>query len=250
MIKLYLIQINGTPILDLPSYNINELNNKPLTIITSGSVSDTQYIDKTNNALEIIHRIGDTMFENYQTKQRMIKLFGYQKGWDNCSDDEKDIIINYYANPQPPNISGNTRSTQVITHLMTKKGLSYDESLDKLIDTWHEHWSKYLEDTPLTWRNTVKIVVKHLSLNDSADLFDKVEAEVNGYLSTGRLGITFGDSKPGLLNYIRSSYNYENSGLISEGYVLNKGTYPEFIELLTQSLAGKYWDLILNYEQQ
>ena len=248
-VKFYVISINEVPITELDSYNNNDLNGKPITIVTTSTTVDEQYIDKTDEAIVLCDKIGSSIFNNYQKKQEHIKLYGYQKGWENMSMDEQEVIVNYYANPSIKGSTGNTQVTQVITHLMTHDGLTYDEALDRLIDKWHAHWSLYLEDCKNTWRDTVKVVVKFLSLEDSADLFDTVSTLVDFYLSTGRLGLGFGDSRDGLLNYIRSDYGFTGTGLEYNNYTLNKGTWEEFIEKLTVSLTGKYYKEIQYYKE-
>ena len=245
-LNFYILTINGTPISELDTYMEKDVNDKDIVIITDEIINNEQYINQTDNAIILCHKLGDEIFKNYQEKQEHIKIFGYQKSWENLTNDEKDIIIDYYANP--PIDSEQTQITQIITHLMEKNNLSYDDALEIYIDKWHNHWSNYLDDCAKTWRDTVKIVVKYLSLVDSADLFDIVSPLVDFYLSTGRLGLGFGDSKDGLINYIRSDYGFTKTGLEYNNYDLRKGTWVEFIEALTLSLAGKHYKRILMYK--
>lgn len=242
--KLFSYKIGGvTPVAYLDSYSVNDLNgNEPFVVILSGETTPSNdYVEVTSDAIEICDKYGDSFFKDYQEKQRNIRNFGYEKEWDNLTNDEKDIVIKYYANPQILGDSADTQNVQVITHLMMTKGMSQDEAIDFIVDQWHGHWEKLLEDAPSRWKSVVKVAVKHLSFEDATDLFDTVENLVSCYLESGRIGQGYGDSKDGLLNYIMSTSSFDGIGLEYNAYTLKKGTWESFKKELEIEMVDKVW---------
>lgn len=242
-LKLYSYAIGGTPIAYLDSWRESDLNgNEPFIVATGMTNSD--YTDVSSDAIDILHKYGETFCEDYQHKQKLMRLFHYEKGWDNLTHVEKDLVIDYYANPQV-NPTGDTQSMQVITHLMMVHGMSQDDAIDKLVDTWHNYWSHVVEEAPARWKNAVKVSVKYLSFVDASDLLNTIENLVSYYLNSGRLGLGYGDSKDGILNYITSTYGFSGTGLEYNIYTLKKGTWVSFEDELVNIFVDKQvWDRI------
>ena len=203
------------------------------------------YSDITS--VENWHLFGYDALDDYQDVQKAIRLAGYDKGWSACTNTEKDIIVEYYANPQI-NQTGSTQNVEVITHLMMTRGMSQDESIDYIVDMWWNHWTKFLADCDGRWRSAVKVAIKHLSFADAGDLFDEIEILVGYYLSSGRLGRDYGDSRDGIMDYIMSTNVYIGNGLEENSYALKKGTWDSFRSELEDALVSEYfWDDIKLY---
>jgi len=131
---------------------------------------------------------------------------------------------------------------------MTTKGLSYVDSVDYIVDRWWDHWTSFLLDCDGRWRRAVKVTIKHLSFVDASDLFDEIEILVGYYLNAGRLGIDYGDTKDGIMDYIMSTNMYDGNGLEENNYTLKKGTWNSFKHELEYALVSEYfWDDIKLY---
>ena len=242
-LKLYSYEINGTPLAYLDSHNHADLSGNTPFIVATG-MTDSNYTDVTSDAINIIHKYGEMFTDDYQAKTKLIRLFHYEKGWTNLTHEEKDLVIDYYANPQI-NPTGDTQSMEVIMHLIISHGMTPDEATDKLVDTWHKYWSNVVETAPTRWKNAVKETVKFLSFVDSSDLLNTIENLVTYYLDSGRLGFGYGDTKDGILNYIKSDNGFAGTGLEYNVYTLKKGTWQELIDKLENTFVDKLvWDRI------
>jgi len=235
-VKLCAYQIEGKTLgTQILSWNENDLNgNSPFYVAYDGVVPNG-YIDITS--IENWHKFGDLVLSSYQDKHRAIKLAFYNKGWENCTPSEKDIVIQYYANPD---LGNNNQNTQVITYLL-QKGYSLDEATDYLVDCWHNHWQKFVLECPERFKKVTKIVLKYLSFYDASDLDLTVETLKNRYLTCGILGIGYGDHKVGILNYVWSNYSYSGCGLEEKGYFLKKGTWSQFKQEIEDTLIDTYF---------
>jgi len=243
-LKLYSYDIGGTPVAYLDTWNESDLNGKTPFIIATGT-TDNDYVDVTSDALDIVDKYGETFCDDYQHKQKIIRLFHYEKGWDVLTDAEKDLVVKYYANPQL-DPTGDTQTIQVITHLMTTKNLSIDEATDEVVDRWHNYWENVVIEAPVRWRKAVKVAVKYLSFVDATDLLNTIENLVAYYLNSGRLGLGYGDSKDGILNYITSTNSFVGTGLRFNAYTLKKGSWDELEEKLVDEFVDKQvWDRII-----
>lgn len=242
-LKLYSYEIGGTPLAYLDSHNESDLSGNTPFIVATG-MTDSNYTDVTSDAISIIAKYGEMFTEDYQHKQKLMRLFHYEKGWDNLTHVEKDLVIDYYANPQI-NPTGDTQSMQVIIHLMTQHGMSQDDAIDKLVDTWHTYWTHVVEEAPARWKKAVKVTVKYLSFVDASDLMNTIENLVSYYLDSGRLGLGYGDSKDGILNYITSTHGFAGTGLEYNVYDLKKGDWNELEDALVNIFVDKQvWDRI------
>jgi len=248
-LKLYAYDIGGTPVSYLDSWREEDLNGKPPFIVSTGN-TDFDYTDVTSDAISITDKYGGLFSEDYQHKQKIMRVFHYEKGWVNLTNEEKDIIIEYYANPQV-SPTGDTQTMQVIQHLMLFKSMSEDEAVDKLVDTWHNYWEHVVDEAPNRWRKAVKVTVKYLSFIDASDLLNTIENLVSYYLDSGRLGLGYGDSKDGILNYITSTYGFNGTGLKYNVYTLKKGSWEDFESDVVNIFVDKQvWDRITELQTQ
>ena len=187
---------------------------------------------------------GCNAIDTYQTLQKGIRLTGYETGWTAMTDTEKDIIIDWYAYPEG--------STEIVTYLVTTKGMSVNEAEDYLIDKWHIYWNSFLEDCPERWSNAAKVTVGYLPFSAASQVLDTVNVLVDKYIIAGRLGIGYGDTSDGLMNFIMSSSGYVGNGLeeycISQGFTLKKGDYDSFrLDLQNTIIDPYFWPEIEGY---
>jgi hypothetical protein len=144
----------------------------------------------------------------------------------------------YHANPD---LGNNNQNTQMIMYMIMTKGWSMDQSTDHLVDCWHNHWEKFIEECPARFRKATKAVLRYLSFNDASDLDMTIESLKSRYMTTGVLGLGYGDHKEGLLNYIWSNHSYVGQGLEEAGYTISRGTWQEFKQEIEENLISVYF---------
>jgi len=240
--NLFGYNISGQTVgVDISSWSRSQLNGNDAFVIVSG-----QTLNGYNNITSIEHmsNFGSNAINTYQTLQKGVRLCGYETGWSAMTDTQKDIIIDWYAYPEG--------STEIVTYLVVTKGMSQDEAESYLIDKWHTYWNSFLEDCPERWSNSVKVTVGYLPFSAASQVLDTVNVLVDKYIVAGRLGIGYGDTSDGLMNFIMSSSGYVGNGLeeycISQGFVLKKGDYDSFRLDLQNTLIDPYfWPEIENY---
>ena len=240
--NLFGYNISGQTVgVDISSWNRNQLNGNDAFVIVSG-----QTLNGYDNISSIEHmsNLGSNAINTYQTQQKGVRLCGYETGWSAMTDTQKDIIIDWYAYPEG--------STEIVTYLVVTKGMSQDEAESYLIDKWHTYWNSFLEDCPERWSNAAKVTVGYLPFSGASMLMDTVNVLVDKYIVAGRLGIGYGDTSDGLMNFIMSSSGYVGNGMeeycISQGFVLKKGDYNSFRLDLQNTLIDPYfWPEIEQY---
>ena len=240
--NLFGYNISGQTVgVDISSWNRSQLNGNDAFVIVSG-----QTLNGYDNISSIEHmsNLGSNTINTYQTQQKGVRLCGYETGWSAMTDTQKDIIIDWYAYPEG--------STEIVTYLVVTKGMSQNEAESYLIDKWHTYWNSFLEDCPERWSNSAKVTVGYLPFSGASMLMDTVNVLVDKYIVAGRLGIGYGDTSDGLMNFIMSSSGYVGNGMeeycISQGFVLKKGDYNSFRLDLQNTLIDPYfWPEIEQY---
>ena len=240
--NLFGYNISGQTVgVDISSWNRSQLNGNDAFVIVSG-----QTLNGYDNISSIEHmsNLGSNAINTYQTQQKGVRLCGYETGWSAMTDTQKDIIIDWYAYPEG--------STEIVTYLVVTKGMSQNEAESYLIDKWHTYWNSFLEDCPERWSNSAKVTVGYLPFSGASMLMDTVNVLVDKYIVAGRLGIGYGDTSDGLMNFIMSSSGYVGNGMeeycISQGFVLKKGDYNSFRLDLQNTLIDPYfWPEIEQY---
>jgi hypothetical protein len=240
--NLFGYNISGQTVgVDVSSWNRSQLNGNDAFVIVSG-----QTLNGYDNISSIEHmsNLGSNAINTYQTQQKGVRLCGYETGWSAMTDTQKDIIIDWYAYPEG--------STEIVTYLVVTKGMSQNEAESYLIDKWHTYWNSFLEDCPERWSNSAKVTVGYLPFSGASMLMDTVNVLVDKYIVAGRLGIGYGDTSDGLMNFIMSSSGYVGNGMeeycISQGFVLKKGDYNSFRLDLQNTLIDPYfWPEIEQY---
>jgi hypothetical protein len=240
--NLFGYNISGQTVgVDISSWNRSQLNGNDAFVIVSG-----QTLNGYDNISSIEHmsNLGSNAINTYQTQQKGVRLCGYETGWSAMTDTQKDIIIDWYAYPEG--------STEIITYLVVTKGMSQDEAESYLIDKWHTYWNSFLEECPERWSNAAKVTVGYLPFSGASMLMDTVNVLVDKYIVAGRLGIGYGDTSDGLMNFIMSSSGYVGNGMeeycISQGFVLKKGDYNSFrLDLQSTLIDPYFWPEIEQY---
>ena len=193
--NLFAYNISGQTVgIDITSWNKNKLNGNDAFVISSG-----QTLNGYDNITSIdnMYNLGVNAMDTYQTWQKGVRLAGYETGWSAMTDTEKDYIIDAYAYPEG--------STEIVTYLVTTKGMTVNEAEDYLIDKWHTYWNSFLEDCPERWSNAAKVTVTYLPFSAASQVLDTVNVLVDKYIVAGRLGIGYGDTSDGLMNFVMSS---------------------------------------------
>ncbi len=240
--NLFGYNISGQTVgVDISSWNGSQLNGNDAFVISSGNT-----LSGYDNITSIYNMsvFGCNAIDTYQTLQKGIRLTGYETGWTAMTDTEKDIIIDWYAYPEG--------STEIVTYLVTTKGMSVNEAEDYLIDKWHIYWNSFLEDCPERWSNAAKVTVGYLPFSAASQVLDTVNVLVDKYIIAGRLGIGYGDTSDGLMNFIMSSSGYVGNGLeeycTSQGFTLKKGDYDSFrLDLQNTIIDPYFWPEIEQY---
>jgi len=209
--NLFGYDINGETVgVDLGSWEGSDLNGESPFVLVSGQT----FSGYTNiTSIEYMSLFGNRAIDTYQTQQKGVRLCGYETGWSAMTDTEKDIIIDWYAYPEG--------STEIVTYLIMTKGMSQDEAESYLIDKWHTYWNSFLEDCPERWSNAAKVTVGYLPFSAASQLMDTVNVLVDKYIVAGRLGVGYGDTSDGLMNFVMSSSGYVGNGL--EEYCTSQG---------------------------
>ena len=219
---------------DLNHWHEEDLNGNDAFVLVSGQTLNS-YTNITS--IENMSNFGGNAIDTYQTQQKGVRLCGYETGWTAMTDTQKDTIIDWYAYPEG--------LTEIITYLVVTKGMPQYEAESYLIDKWHTYWNSFLEDCPERWSNAAKVTVGYLPFSGASMLMDTVNVLVDKYIVAGRLGIGYGDTSDGLMNFIMSSSGYVGNGMeeycISQGFVLKKGDYNSFRLDLQSTLIDPYF---------
>jgi hypothetical protein len=231
--KLLAYQINGNEIIgiDTNTWYDSDLNgNEPFIIINSGDTIPSGYTDITS--IENLDKFGLNIANDYLVIKFEIRDIANTIGWSGLTDSEKDLAIKYYINPD---------MSSAINYLMTTKGMTLDEAKGFLTQKWHIHHGNLLNACRERWFYVKIVAVKYLSFGDAEDLFDTAQQLIYEYTEMGRLGINYGDTNNGIMDYLLSTNGYDGQGLEEENYTLQNGTWDDFKnELKNVLIRGIY----------
>lgn len=236
--KLYAFDIpqKGVVGRDLSQWESADLSGGTPFVLSSASTL-TDYVDISG--IEMWHQWGYQVLRDYQQRQKAIKLSFYEKGWSACTNAEKDLVMEYFANPDLG--TGSTQSTQMVMYLMGK-GYSLQEAKNKIIDYWYSSWDRFIDDCTRRFRESAKVTAKYLSFKDATELDITIQPIKTLYLTSGILGLGFGDKQDGIMNYVLSTYAYEGQGLEENNFTLLQGTWADFKnELYKELVDDKFW---------
>lgn len=214
--------IKQTVGIELENWDDISLNNKkPFMLIYSGQTIPVNYVDISS--ILNWHLYGTLICNDYLVYKNAIKDIVEEKGWNNLSNNEKDLAIQYFSYINP---------TDAVIYLMTIKGYNQQQAQYYLLEQWHKHHGNLIKACSQRWYYAKLVVPMFLSFTDSEDLLNTVEPLVFAYNDMGRLGINYGDKKDGIMDYIESTNMFYQQGLKENDYTLLIGTWDNFIQAM------------------
>lgn len=199
------------------------------------------------NTLENWDLYGLPLVKDYQEQQRGIRLLGYEETWVLMSNAEKDIVLRYNAHPESET---SPVGTERLTYLTDVQFMSDEDARMFLVTKWHDFWTEFTAAGKQRWEDAVKMVLEHLSFSDATKLFELVSDLITAYLTAGRLGLDFGDTEDGLMDYILNTNGYSGTGLGNEAdpLTLLKSDWTTFADDLKDVFVdSRFWDQIEAY---
>lgn len=232
---VYIIQTVG---IDILTWNDTDLNgNEPFRIISSGQTIPSGYVDITTIENWATHSCG--LVNDYLVCKNQVKELVLQKGWNNLTNTEKDIAIQYYAYPD---------ATSAVIYLITVKGMSQQQAQGFILQQWHRHHGNVILSCRQRWYYAKFIVPQYLNFADAETLFNTIESLAFAYNDMGRLGIEYGDKTNGIMDYIESTNAYVGNGLRESGFTIS-GTWDNFIQAMknvfVEGIYIKYDDIMI-----
>jgi len=226
--KLIAYSIDGSILgIDIESWDDTSIDfNAPFQVIQDASTTPDNY--SNISSISNWNKFSEGLINDYLVLKTEIKNIEVSLGWNNLSDEDKDLAIKYYAYQD---VSINN----VVYYLITK-GMSQDQAINYLTQEWHLHHKNLLESCKERWYYVKLTIAQYLSFSDAEDLFDTCQNLIFAFTESSRLGKNYADQKDGIMDYIESTNAFLNQGLQYTGYTLAKGTWPEFIQALKNVL--------------
>ncbi len=231
-IDLYAYQISGQTVgIDLISFNNLDLNgNAPFTTIFSGNTTPSGYTNITS--IENWNTYGIGITNDYGVARFAIKDLVTEIGWTGLTETEKDIAIEYHGAPT---------TTDAVIHLMTVHGYTQSAAGDYVISRWHQYYLKFIESCKQRWLYVMLVIPQYLSFGDAEDLFDTIDMLIGYYNNAARVGVNYGNSNDGIMDYVDSTNGFTGQGLMETNYVLLKGTWSDLqLEIKNILVDGIY----------
>jgi hypothetical protein len=229
--NLLAYKINNQVIgIDIQSWTSADLNNNLAFKSIDSSLNIPVDYENISN-IENWHNYGYNVENDYLSVKNQIKELYAEKGWVNLTNNEIDLVIQYYCyiNPMDP-----------IVYLMGK-GYLQDQAQYYVLQQWHKHHKNLLEVCKQRWYYVKFIVAMYLNFSDAEEVLDTTQTLIFSYTECGRLGINYGDKNPGIMDYLESTNNFQNQGLRENNYALNFGTWNILINSMKDILVyGKY----------
>lgn len=235
----------------LCKYDFFDLNTKTITggeepkdafvVINSGDTIPSGYtnISSVKNWKEQ----GESLATDYLQYRSRVQDELDVNSWSGLTNEEKDIVIELYL--QETNKTEEASNTEKVAHLMSVHGLDLISAKGKLISVFGPHHIKEVASCSAraNCEKLYQVIAKYLSLADAGDLIKITHKLFDLYKSQGIRGTEDGSAGEGLFNFLESTSgtSYETTGLEQQGYVLNTGTYADFInELMDVLRYGNY----------
>lgn len=159
-------------------------------------------------------------------------VYATPSNWPNLTNQEKDIIIEYYLYNDYP--------TDKIVHLMTTRGMSQGDAIKYLQESFAKHHLKDISECKrrASHENVYVIIAKYLSLPEAAIFFSLVQNLFNSYTVQAIKGSQDGTVGLGLFDFIESTPGtiYENAGLSSQGFTMVNGD-PDTTNLVNELMT-------------
>jgi len=190
--------------------------------------------------IEAIHKAGSKSYKDYLVKRKSISDEATSSTWSNLTDNDKYIVIRYYATDN--NVDTNTNNANKVGFLMGE-GQSLSEAQDYLLSAFALHHEKEIPvcETRAKCKKLNEVVLSHLSEDDATD-FTNTSATLFGfYINHARKGSNDNSKLDGLFDFIESTSSYALVGLEQQGYALLQGTWASFTTAIMDVLRnGNY----------
>lgn len=232
----------------ISSGNIKEgSEDKPIYII----IGDSDIVPSDYSALPTNQSGNLTMWKDfsqdfcydYSQYRHYVNLDLNTLTWDNCSDEDKDFIIDLTIK-EDSKVAAVSDGEKVV-YLMGK-GNSQGEAILILQKNFAKHHILDAEDCRARGKavDVYEIVSKYLTLPDATDFLRLVQGLFSNYKEEAIKGTLDGNVGIGFYDFIESTPGtaYEFSGLDSQGFSMNNGDtdMTNFInELMTWFRIGK-----------
>ncbi len=226
--KLLAYILNGKPINEYKNTLLSIQNGRPYYIfIEDNEPIPEDYVDITSieNWASYGLNVGDFLF----VKNRIKEIY-LAKGWDNLTDAEKNICIDYYIYD----------GIKAAYFLASTGQVMLEDVKDYLIEKWKAYYDNFLETCQIRWDKAQTFVTKYLSYRDAEDLYISCKSLITDYLTIGRFGTNYGDSISGILDFVESTGDYVNNGLNEKNYSYSNITKENFIFGIKRLLIEGY----------
>lgn len=230
--KIIAYQINGQTVgVDLLSWlNTDLKGNEPFRCIPKNEDIPSGYVDISS--IENYDKFGLNVSSDHMSIKKGIVEIVQEKKWSGLTNNEKDIVIKYYAYDD---------EVDPFLYLVYEKGMSFDEARLFLVKSWHTHHGLLIDCYRQRWFDVKYVVGKYLSIADAQDLFKYANLLIYSYTEAGVVGRNYGDNVDGLLDFVESTNGFENNGLRERGYIIFGNNWEIFIqELINVLVFGIY----------
>ncbi len=197
--------------------------------------SDTAPIGFTDSTdICNIHKYSKMGGFDYLGARSKLKDLFYSKSWDDCTNEEKQIVIDYSIYMDEDNV---TASNEKITYLMSSNGLTLQQSIEYL-ETAFANDHLQLAEACNNRASSValyEIIAKYLSNDDALDFKNTVRQILADYKEDALIGTQYSTTttESGIVDYFKGQVgsDYETNNLTSKEYEIKNG--HEITDLVT-----------------
>jgi hypothetical protein len=217
--------------------------------VSLNTIVDNHILNLVNEDLltiELLHKYGNkTLQKDYlYIRQLIIELLN-TKTWNNCTNAEKDIVIELHA--RETSKTSIVANGEKVTYLMSKKGKNQAQAILFLQEQFAIHHIKEIQSCTAraNSKDLFTIIPKYLTILDAGDFIRTISSLFTAYLFQGVKGVNDSDAGEGLFDFIESTVgtSFETAGLREQGYVMQNGdaNMDNFINALMDILRnGNY----------
>lgn len=220
MSKLCAYKINGTCILDLHVYGVNDLNGNPAFI--SADTVPVDYEDRSS--ITLWAEYGMQTGKDYKFVRYQIMIIAATIGWSNLTASEKEIAVKWFA-------VGKTERDEILT-------------LDEQITQGYIHHRKSVESRKNRAEAVMVELYNRLTWLEVTSIINDIESSglLNAYINFGKEGTLSGDPE-GIYDYLNAEANtsFANTGLLAKNYTPTGITLPDLVTKIMDILKnGNY----------
>lgn len=198
---------------------------------------------QTETLIEYLHLLLIALIDNnycndYQQVRTLIDDRRESKTWAGCSDSEKDIIIDVYGY--------RAGDADKVAYLMGK-GMSQAEAQIFLINKWHFHHAKFVEDCSNIngrWYYSKREIILRVHKDDIEAFCSQVIIPISEYTQNGIIGSQYGDNNTGgIMDFMESTGGFAGNGFAEQGFTLNDGfSYQDVIDAVKNVIINGIYD--------